>query len=104
MIKVVNDAHYGVGHLPREVRILQHLAPHPNVPPLVDWRALPATGTYAIVLKHYLEEKVTGAEPRKMQKYMWDLLSALVHCHERGIIYRDVKPGSFFFFLFFCFC
>ena len=41
--------------------------------------------------KFILAQKANIPEPR-IKKFMYQLISGVVHCHNRRIIHRDLKP------------
>jgi serine/threonine-protein kinase len=82
----------------REIRLVRQLD-HPNIAGLldageVDWLV------YFVMpfiegpsLKHYLERyrRLSAEDAMRLAQ---DLLSALAHAHDRGIVHRDVKPEN----------
>lgn len=84
----------------REARILAKLD-HPNIVRVMDTEL--AYGTNFIVMERLQGrglEEVAVAETRlawdHLRRMLRDLCDALHHCHDRGLLHRDVKPSNIF--------
>jgi serine/threonine-protein kinase len=85
--------------LDREAKILRDLA-HPNVVLLLD-AARTASGRPFLVLEHVegppLQKLLTKKRVLPLEAALAiaiGVCSGLAHCHERGVVHRDVKPGN----------
>lgn len=83
-----------------EVRALASCQ-HPNIPRLLDIDATPAGRPMLVMealagidLARFLSQR--GLSGRQFEALMADLLSAIDHCHRRGIVHRDIKPANIF--------
>lgn len=79
------------------MRVLGALGAHSNIIQLTEWYPLAGTNCYAVVYPYVPFVEIDGSDEAVTRQYMRDLLSALAHCHECGVIYRDVKPGNVLF-------
>lgn len=83
----------------REISVLKKLK-HPSIVKLYDYGQEGPLFYYTMELLSH--SKLTDvarkslANGRKVQvlRYLFDLASALEHCHSNGIIHRDVKPNN----------
>uniref|UniRef100_A0A1B6LED4 Protein kinase domain-containing protein n=2 Tax=Graphocephala atropunctata TaxID=36148 RepID=A0A1B6LED4_9HEMI len=84
----------------REVSLLKELV-HPNIVHLQE-TLMDETRLYLIFeflpmdLKKYLDSFESGKymEPSEVKSYLYQLLQALLYCHTRRILHRDLKPQN----------
>ncbi|KAL6873711.1 hypothetical protein ACP4OV_013793 [Aristida adscensionis] len=89
-----------VRFMAREIRILQQLD-HPNVLKLEGIATSRMHRSIYLVFEFMysdLARLVARDDPRltqpQIKRYMQQLLSGLQHCHERGILHRDIKGSN----------
>lgn len=100
-IKISNDLNVDHGDDstmdPKEVRLLTCVQSHPRIVKFLRWHPFPDNGCYAMITEWYdnvsPEENLFG-RPRLIRRYMFDILAAVYHCHQRQILYRDLKPSN----------
>ncbi|CAI0460994.1 unnamed protein product [Linum tenue] len=89
-----------VKFMAREILILRTLD-HPNVIKLEGLITSPTSSTLYLIFE-YMEHDLTGiasipglkfTEPQ-IKCYMKQLLSGLDHCHNRGVLHRDIKGSN----------
>eukprot|EP00928_Gymnodinium_smaydae_P011741 TRINITY_DN14302_c0_g1_i1.p1 TRINITY_DN14302_c0_g1~~TRINITY_DN14302_c0_g1_i1.p1 ORF type:complete len:405 (-),score=86.94 TRINITY_DN14302_c0_g1_i1:70-1284(-) len=83
----------------REVAALRMLVGHPNVVGFREAFLEPGGRLFVVCdylkrdLRRYMDE--AGAmHPRRAQRFAWQLLRAVGHCHACGLAHRDVKPQN----------
>ncbi|MCA9573614.1 MAG: serine/threonine protein kinase, partial [Myxococcales bacterium] len=101
-VKVLGAQGRSVGNararLQREARTLAALV-HPNLVTLLDYDVLP-DGSPAMVMEFVdgvnLQSLLSAHAftPEEILRVLDQTLAALVACHERGVIHRDLKPGN----------
>src|SRR5947209_7464486 len=81
----------------REARSAARLD-HPNIVPIHD---ADTTGKYCFLASKFIAGRSldklipeNGLDPRRAVALLVQLLDALTHAHERGILHRDVKPAN----------
>jgi len=82
----------------REIRIIQRLE-HPHIGRLIDagqsdwlvYYAMPFVDGPSLQQVLQKQGRVSAPDTARLAR---DLLSALAHAHERGIVHRDVKPDN----------
>ena len=82
---------------PKEVRLLTAVQGHERICRLVGWHPLLFTECSCMVTEYCRNDAIESTvflSRRKQQRYMQDLLSALLHMHARNVLYRDVKPSN----------
>ncbi|KAJ8338787.1 hypothetical protein SKAU_G00355730 [Synaphobranchus kaupii] len=94
----------GLTGLPREVALLKTVngpPSHPNVLRLYDWFDRPSS--YLMVMERpvpcqdlaaYCKEQGGVLRERDARDVTRQLLGALEHCHQSGVVHRDVKPQN----------
>ena len=90
--------------MPREVGLLGMVntpSGHPNVLQLYDWFDRPSSYIMAmerpessVDLFDYRVEQGGVLDEDKVCQITRQLLEALKHCHEKGVVHRDVKPEN----------
>jgi len=97
VLKIATNSWDGHG-VPKEVRLLNRIQGHPNICHMVGWHAFATLGTYAIVTQDLpndpLESVFAGGDDVR-RNYMKCLLAGIGHMHQRGVLFRDVKPHNF---------
>ncbi|PKL47177.1 MAG: hypothetical protein CVV42_13980 [Candidatus Riflebacteria bacterium HGW-Riflebacteria-2] len=89
-----------------EARTMERLHDNPNIVKIIDIatvekcseEGLPPYFIMEYIDGHSLEEHVKSDEPFTLEdivKIMSCALSALQHCHDMGVVHRDVKPSNF---------
>ncbi|XP_033329476.1 cyclin-dependent kinase 1 [Megalopta genalis] len=84
----------------REISLLKELE-HPNVVRLIDV-LMEETKLYLIFeylsmdLKKYMDSLGSGKllEPKMVKSYLYQITSAILFCHKRRILHRDLKPQN----------
>jgi eukaryotic-like serine/threonine-protein kinase len=107
-IKVVRpeiSATLGAERFLREIRIAAHLQ-HPNILPLIDSGELPAEAGPGAGKLYYVMPFVNGETLRERMvregrlplgeavRILRDVVDALAHAHQQGIVHRDIKPEN----------
>mmetsp|Transcript_38095 Transcript_38095/g.84870 ORF Transcript_38095/g.84870 Transcript_38095/m.84870 type:complete len:383 (-) Transcript_38095:1448-2596(-) len=84
--------------LRREIKILRHVAGGPHIINLFGVVRDRDTKTpcfiYELVDAIGFRELQAAVTDMDVRTYMYQLLLALDHCHSKGIMHRDVKPGN----------
>ncbi|KAJ8402377.1 hypothetical protein AAFF_G00368660 [Aldrovandia affinis] len=90
--------------LPKEVGLIKMVnnpSPHPNILELYDWFDRPASYVMAMErpnpcqdLFDYCQEQGGTVNEDEARSVTRQLLGALQHCHDRGVVHRDVKPEN----------
>ncbi|XP_036395463.1 serine/threonine-protein kinase pim-1 [Megalops cyprinoides] len=92
------------GSVPQEVALLQRVteAPaSPHIAGLIEWRGRPSC--YTVVLERpepcqdldaYCRDQGGVLREALARPVLAQLLRALLHCQERGVLHRDVKPDN----------
>src|SRR4051794_25660818 len=82
----------------REAQAAANLS-HPNIVGVYDWGS--ESGTYYIVMEYVegqaLAEVIRDAgplHPRRAAEVIFEVAGALGFAHQRGVVHRDVKPGT----------
>jgi len=82
----------------REISLLRELN-HPNVVRLLD--VIHAQKKLFLVfeymemdLKKYIDTRSSGLDIAQVKSYVYQMLAALVYCHTRRILHRDLKPQN----------
>lgn len=101
-LKVVRDASRdGASRLKREAEIIGALA-HRNICAPLGAGATPDGRPYLVLERlegETLETKLHGGRRLSVQSALaifMQILAALAHAHERGIVHRDIKPSNIF--------
>ncbi|XP_053985807.1 cyclin-dependent kinase 1-like [Hylaeus anthracinus] len=84
----------------REISLLKEL-PHPNIVRLMDV-LMEETRLYLIFeyltmdLKKYMDSLGPGKvlEPKMVKSYLYQITRAILFCHKRRILHRDLKPQN----------
>ncbi|KAG9130267.1 hypothetical protein Leryth_004249 [Lithospermum erythrorhizon] len=99
-VRFVNMDPASVRFMAREIHILRRLD-HPNVMKLEGLVTSRVSGSFYLVFE-YMEHDLAGlgaspdvkfTEPQ-IKCYMKQLLSGLEHCHNRGVLHRDIKGSN----------
>ncbi|KAH0790278.1 CAMK family protein kinase [Histomonas meleagridis] len=93
------DANYG-DHTVNEVTTLIRLC-HPNIISMYEFFFDEPHANLYIVLEYCsggslkeLVEKEGPIRPPKLYSYCYQILKALLHCHEQNVAHRDIKPAN----------
>ncbi|KAJ3091890.1 Cell division protein kinase 1 [Quaeritorhiza haematococci] len=85
----------------REIALLKRINSHENVISLFGvGQYLKDPNTYTIMdcgdtdLRHYLDDHPEGLPQDEIKNIMFQTLQGLDHCHSRGVLHRDLKPGN----------
>lgn len=96
-IKLSDDYHINNKYDPKEVRLLSRVQGHSRICVLESWHPIPSTQCYAIVMEWVNSQPVEQClfgNLHKIRQYMYDLLCGLQYMHQRGVLYRDIKPSN----------
>jgi len=95
-IKICDGYDSSGATVPKEVRLLNRAQGHGNVCVFQGWHPFPANGCYAIITEYIVNEPIETLfdQPALQRIYMRDMLRGLQHLHNRGIIFRDLKPSN----------
>ncbi|KAJ8412335.1 hypothetical protein AAFF_G00146020 [Aldrovandia affinis] len=90
--------------LPREVELITMVnkpSSHPNILELYDWFDRPSSYIMAMERPYpcqdlftYCQEQGGVLNEDKARNVIRQLLGALQHCHDHGVVHRDVKPEN----------
>ncbi|XP_067109105.1 serine/threonine-protein kinase pim-2-like [Osmerus mordax] len=95
--------------LPLEIALLRHVCRSPRckeVAQLLDYYWFPGpegVGVYLLILErpipcmdlfNYMQEEKGYLEEGMARQVMKQVVSALQHCHSRGVVHRDLKPEN----------
>lgn len=81
-------------NFPKEVQILVHLKGLPNIPELLDWFII--ENCYVTVVPYYESHslKEIWDDEYHCKTYMRNLLTCVKLMHNKGVLYRDIKPSN----------
>ena len=87
---------YNGRNAPKEVRLLSSVQGHERMCVFYGWHPFPHTRAYAIITKfiHNVPIETIFDQPALHKVYMRHLLEGIKHMHDRGVLYRDVKPSN----------
>lgn len=85
-----------------EYAILSAMGEHPNIVQLVDFVEPDVDSPVFIIFKRALFDLFTfsscihnhGDKPFAIECLTRDLLEGVKHCHNHGVVHRDIKPGN----------
>lgn len=82
----------------REIKILQNLTGGPNIIQLLDLVREPQSKTPSLIFEYVNNTDFKLLYPTlsdyDVRFYIAELLKALLYCHSKGIMHRDVKPHN----------
>eukprot|EP00297_Palpitomonas_bilix_P007118 CAMPEP_0113908318 /NCGR_PEP_ID=MMETSP0780_2-20120614/26084_1 /TAXON_ID=652834 /ORGANISM="Palpitomonas bilix" /LENGTH=412 /DNA_ID=CAMNT_0000903711 /DNA_START=139 /DNA_END=1380 /DNA_ORIENTATION=- /assembly_acc=CAM_ASM_000599 len=100
--KVLRKHKGGEKALQNEMQLMRKLA-HNNVLAVLDYIDIPSKSKLYIMLEFAgggtVQSLMEANEERKLplplaRKYFRQLVKGLEHCHSKGVVHRDIKPGN----------
>jgi len=90
-----------VGRLRNEINVMSFLAGHPHIVRLVD--VLEATSGVLFIVQELCEDGTVGSlvghrlptGEARAARLLRGIVKAVLHCHQRGVIHRDIKLDNF---------
>jgi serine/threonine protein kinase len=82
---------------PKAINLVSAAQGHVNMIRMTSWHNLPQTKCYCMVTELVDNDLIIDCvfgHPERCKQYLLDTLLAVQHCHNQGVLFRDVKPDN----------
>jgi serine/threonine protein kinase len=82
---------------PKAINLVSAVQGHSNLVNMTSWHNLPQTKCYCMITELVDNDLITDCvfgHPERCKQYLLDTMLAVQHCHDQGVLFRDVKPDN----------